>query len=161
MPFEVCTAQGRGFETIFAKLGRQLSRAPAVCSLEASNIADSHRTVLSLYVCFRRGPQVSDSTDWLKGEQMPGASQNRQLPESVWELKPAWCQPWSILMAGVAVPLAAYNISGGSVLLAVLLSIPVSMWWYTFLVLYPAGYREYRASQRITQSMDEDDGGPI
>lgn len=104
-------------------------------------------------------PPVSDSpADWVTSKQMRVGSQDRQLPESVWELKPAWCQPWSILMTGVAIPLAAYNISGGSTLLAVLFAVPVSMWWYAFLVIYPAGYREYRASLGTTQSMDEDDG---
>ena len=55
---------------------------------------------------------------------------------SVWNYKPWWCQPWSILLTGVV-------IIGGSWLLTktlwitILLSVPILAWWGYFLVLYP------------------------
>lgn len=57
-------------------------------------------------------------------------------PINVWDYKPWWCQPWSILLTGVA-------IIGGSWLLlhliwvTVLVAIPVLTWMGFFLLVYP------------------------
>jgi hypothetical protein len=55
---------------------------------------------------------------------------------NIWNYKPWWCQPWSILLTGI-------SIVGGSWLLAknlwitLGLSVPVLLWWSYFLILYP------------------------
>ena len=55
---------------------------------------------------------------------------------NVWNYKPWWCQPWSIILTGIV-------IVGGSWLVAkvlwltVLFSIPIAAWWFYFLVLFP------------------------
>ncbi len=65
---------------------------------------------------------------------------------SVWNSKPWWCQPWSIILTGVC-------IIGGSWLLfqtvwiSVGISIPIAAWWVYFLVLYPQMMKEYLTSQ--------------
>ncbi|MBW4417897.1 MAG: hypothetical protein KME13_01560 [Myxacorys californica WJT36-NPBG1] len=57
-------------------------------------------------------------------------------PINVWDYKPWWCQPWSILLTGVA-------LIGGSWLLlhliwvTVLVAIPVLAWMGFFLLVYP------------------------
>jgi hypothetical protein len=61
-------------------------------------------------------------------------------PGDIWNLKPWWCQPWSILLTGVAL------VAGSWLLLrlwwiTVPLSAAVLAWWWLFLVLVPAGYR--------------------
>ncbi|MCX5945079.1 MAG: hypothetical protein NTZ53_07165 [Cyanobacteria bacterium] len=61
-------------------------------------------------------------------------------PQSLWALKPWWCQPWSILLTGIAA------IAGSWLLLGRLwITIPcaalVLLWWWLFLVLVPAAYR--------------------
>lgn len=55
---------------------------------------------------------------------------------SVWNYKPWWCQPWSILLTGLA-------IIGGSWLLlhrvwvTGLVAVPILAWMGFFLLLYP------------------------
>jgi len=63
------------------------------------------------------------------------------VPEpNMWALKPWWCQPWSILLSGIAA------IAGSWLLLGRLwITIPcaalVLVWWWLFLVLVPRAYR--------------------
>lgn len=63
----------------------------------------------------------------------------RDLPDSMWELKPWWCQPWSIVLTGVAVPLASWL-----VLHRLWITLPVVgvifVWWLLFLVVVPTQY---------------------
>ena len=67
-------------------------------------------------------------------------------PESIWALKPWWCQPWSILLTGVvAVATSWWWLQRwwitGPVALVVLL------WWLLFLVLVPASYLAQQGQQ--------------
>jgi hypothetical protein len=56
--------------------------------------------------------------------------------DSVWQLKPWWCQPWSILLTGVV-------LIGGSWLLVrlawltILVAVPVGAWMGYFVLVYP------------------------
>ncbi|MBD2081873.1 DUF6737 family protein [Leptolyngbya sp. FACHB-17] len=55
---------------------------------------------------------------------------------NVWDSKPWWCQPWSILLTGVGL------ISGSWLLLrsiwvTALVAIPVLTWMVFFLLIYP------------------------
>ncbi len=57
-------------------------------------------------------------------------------PINVWQYKPWWCQPWSILLTGITV------ISGSWLLfhkvwLTILVSIPLLTWMAFFLLIYP------------------------
>lgn len=58
---------------------------------------------------------------------------------SIWEVKPWWCQPWSIILTGLAIPT-------GSWLLLHLwwITLPVVavivVWWVLFLGIVPAQY---------------------
>jgi hypothetical protein len=56
--------------------------------------------------------------------------------DSVWNHKPWWCQPWSILLTGIAI------ISGSWLLfkliwLSILVAIPILIWMGFFLILFP------------------------
>ena len=78
--------------------------------------------------------------------------------DSIWNYKPWWCQPWSIVLTGVA-------LVGGSWLtlhqlwVSGLVALPVLAWWVLFLAIYPRAMvesgmlDEYR---HLTQA--EDDG---
>ncbi|MGG6263708.1 DUF6737 family protein [Leptolyngbya sp. AN03gr2] len=60
---------------------------------------------------------------------------------NIWEYKPWWCQPWSILLTGVGL------ISGSWVLLhsiwiSIVVSIPVLTWMGFFLLIYPKAMSE-------------------
>ncbi|MCP9836724.1 hypothetical protein KBY84_04345 [Cyanobium sp. N.Huapi 1H5] len=66
------------------------------------------------------------------------------LPGSVWDLKPWWCQPWSILLTGLMV------IAGSWVLLHLWwltagVSVVIAAWWLLFLVLMPAAWKRSQA----------------
>ncbi|OKH24042.1 DUF6737 family protein [Chroogloeocystis siderophila] len=61
---------------------------------------------------------------------------SEQKTVSVWNYKPWWCQPWSILLTGVTL------ISGSWILfqtlwLTILVAIPVLTWMGFFLLIYP------------------------
>lgn len=65
---------------------------------------------------------------------------------NVWDYKPWWCQPWSIILTGI-------SIIGGSWLLfntiwiSLSISLPIVVWWVYFLILYPQMMKEHLASR--------------
>lgn len=75
---------------------------------------------------------------------------------NVWQSKPGWCQPWTILLTGITV-------IGGSWLLlhrwwiTLPLSLLISVWWTYFLVLYPRLVNQaYQASLASSSTPDLD-----
>ena len=57
----------------------------------------------------------------------------------IWRLKPWWCQPWSILLTGVAVVAGSWwwlRLWW----LTVPLAAAVLVWWWLFLLVVPAAY---------------------
>ena len=61
-------------------------------------------------------------------------------PASIWEMKPWWCQPWSILLTGAIV------VAGSWVLLqrwwiTAPVALGVLAWWLLFMVVVPAVYQ--------------------
>lgn len=70
---------------------------------------------------------------------MPGSP-----PGSVWDLKPWWCQPWTILVTGIVVIGASWLvlhlwwITAG-------VSAVIAAWWLLFLVLMPAAWKRSQA----------------
>ena len=75
----------------------------------------------------------------------PVNSPNSAEQPAFWSLKPWWCQPWSILTTGA-------GISGSSwlVLHRLWITLPLTAvilgWWWLFLVLVPAAYRNATSS---------------
>jgi len=56
--------------------------------------------------------------------------------ESVWDHKPWWCQPWSIVLTGISI------ISGSwlwfkLIWVSVVVAVPILVWMTFFLVIYP------------------------
>ena len=60
-----------------------------------------------------------------------------------WAHKPVWCQPWSIIASGITFVAGARWITGGSMVATVVAAVPILVWWYLFLVLVPADFRDY------------------
>ena len=59
---------------------------------------------------------------------------------TIWQHKPWWCQPWSIVLSGVAA------VAGSWLLLhlwwiSAAVAAVVLVWWWLFLVLVPAAYQ--------------------
>ncbi|MGB3788517.1 MAG: DUF6737 family protein [Phormidesmis sp.] len=61
------------------------------------------------------------------------------MTESIWQTKPWWCQPWSIVLTGVAISATSWLW-----LHRLWITLPVigviALWWLLFLVLVPAQY---------------------
>jgi len=66
--------------------------------------------------------------------------------KSVWDYKPWWCQPWSILLTGLAM-------IGGSWLalhrfwVTGLVALPILVWMGYFLLLYPRLMQEFLVAE--------------
>lgn len=73
-----------------------------------------------------------------------------------WEYKPWWCQPWSIMLTGIA-------LIGGSWLLfqtiwiTVLISLPVLTWMGFFLLIWPQLMRQSTIEEQDSQLRLEPD----
>ncbi len=63
-----------------------------------------------------------------------------QQPTTLWALKPWWCQPWSILLTGVAV-VAGSCWGVGRWWISLPLALGVLAWWALFLVVVPAAWQ--------------------
>jgi hypothetical protein len=72
---------------------------------------------------------------------MMDSQSDNQSSESVWNHKPWWCQPWSILLTGLA-------LIGGSwfllktIWITVLVAVPILIWMGFFLLVYPRLMRQ-------------------
>ena len=72
---------------------------------------------------------------------------------NVWDYKPAWCQPWSIILTGITI-LAGSWLVLHNVWITTAVSLPIIAWWVYFLLLYPKAFAEYIASQQTTVNLD-------
>ena len=66
---------------------------------------------------------------------------------SIWQLKPWWCQPWSILLTGAAIIFASW-LTLHRLWITAPLSCVVLLWWWLFLVMVPASYRQQLEAER-------------
>jgi hypothetical protein len=66
----------------------------------------------------------------------PSASPQNSAAYSVWQLKPWWCQPWSILLTGIGMILGSWLLFH-KIWLTGLVAVPLSAWMGFFLLLYP------------------------
>jgi hypothetical protein len=57
-------------------------------------------------------------------------------PLSIWNYKPWWCQPWSILLTGITIITGSWLIFK-TIWLTVLVSVPTLTWVGFFLLIYP------------------------
>ncbi|KEF42722.1 MAG: hypothetical protein ER33_04065 [Cyanobium sp. CACIAM 14] len=64
---------------------------------------------------------------------------------SLWHLKPWWCQPWSILLSGLIVVGASWQLLHLRWLTAGV-ALAIGAWWLLFLVLVPAAWKAKQAS---------------
>jgi len=56
--------------------------------------------------------------------------------DSVWNHKPWWCQPWSIVLTGFSIITASWLLFK-IVWLSILVAIPISVWMGFFVILFP------------------------
>jgi hypothetical protein len=56
--------------------------------------------------------------------------------KTVWDYKPWWCQPWSILLTGITIISGSWFVFK-IIWLTVLISIPILIWMVFFILVYP------------------------
>jgi hypothetical protein len=66
-----------------------------------------------------------------------------KLPTSLWDQKPWWCQPWTIVLSGLIAIAGSWWLLR-TVWITALVFAAIAAWWLLFLVLVP---RAYQASQ--------------
>jgi hypothetical protein len=54
----------------------------------------------------------------------------------LWQSKPWWCQPWTIILTGVIIVLSSWLLFH-KIWLSIIVAIPIVVWWIYFLVLVP------------------------
>lgn len=72
---------------------------------------------------------------------------------SVWDYKPAWCQPWSIILTGITLMVLSWLILH-NIWLSTAVALLIVAWWVYFLVIYPRAFAEYIAAQQTTVDLD-------
>ena len=60
--------------------------------------------------------------------------------KSIWDSKPYWCQPWSIISFGVLVLIFSWKLFNNIIFTSVL-GVFVFVWWILFLILAPNSYQ--------------------
>jgi hypothetical protein len=61
---------------------------------------------------------------------------NPEKPDTVWNHKPWWCQPWSILLTGIGIISTSWLLFK-LIWVSVLVAIPILVWMGFFLILFP------------------------
>lgn len=78
---------------------------------------------------------------------------DRPVSESMWQVKPWWCQPWSIVLTGLAIPTGSWLLLHRLWITLPVVAVIVA-WWVLFLGLVPAQYAAMvRKSQEGTEAI--------
>ncbi|MBE9045414.1 hypothetical protein IQ255_13570 [Pleurocapsales cyanobacterium LEGE 10410] len=72
---------------------------------------------------------------------------------NVWDYKPRWCQPWSIMLTGIIIIASSWLILH-QLWLTLAISLPILAWWVYFLILYPKAFADYIKSQQTPINLD-------
>jgi hypothetical protein len=67
---------------------------------------------------------------------------NEITPQTVWRLKPWWCQPWSILSTGIGLITASWGVFHNGWLTG-LISLPLGIWMGYFVLIWPQLMADY------------------
>ncbi len=72
---------------------------------------------------------------------------------NVWDYKPGWCQPWSIILTGITIVAGSWLVLH-NVWITAAVFLPIIAWWVYFLLIYPKAFAEYIAAQQTTVNAD-------
>jgi hypothetical protein len=76
---------------------------------------------------------------------------NEIAPIDMWQSKPWWCQPWTIILTGVLLVTGSWLVLH-SLWLTIPLGILIVVWWTYFLILVPRMLRQMVASTPMDNS---------
>jgi len=65
---------------------------------------------------------------------MESQSQNK-----FWDLKPFWCQPWTIITFGIVILIFSWTLFN-NIIVTSILSFCILIWWVVFLIIAPNAY---------------------
>ena len=60
--------------------------------------------------------------------------------KSFWDLKPYWCQPWSIISFGILVLIFSFKLLNNTIITSIL-GFFILVWWILFLIIAPNSYQ--------------------
>ncbi len=66
---------------------------------------------------------------------------------NIWDYKPWWCQPWSILLTGIVLSVGSWSIFH-IIWITIIMAMLVTIWWSYFLIIYPRMFTQYMESQK-------------
>jgi hypothetical protein len=72
---------------------------------------------------------------------------------NIWDYKPAWCQPWSIILTGLTIVTGSWLILHNLWLTSVIF-LAIIAWWVYFLIIYPKAFTQYVTSQQTKVNLD-------
>ena len=72
---------------------------------------------------------------------------------NIWDHKPAWCQPWSIMLTGTVIIAGSWLVLH-TLWLTILVSLAIIAWWVYFLILYPKMFAQYIKEQQTTANLN-------
>ena len=76
-------------------------------------------------------------------------------PSSLWQLKPWWCQPWSIILTGLVIPAVAWLLFHRVWLMLPIVG-AIAVWWVVFLHWVPRQYADYlRQTDRLADTLTD------
>ncbi len=61
---------------------------------------------------------------------------NETIPPDLWQSKPWWCQPWTIILTGVLIVSSSW-LTLHILWITLPLAVLIGVWWLYFLVLVP------------------------
>ena len=64
---------------------------------------------------------------------------NSDSKRKFWDLKPFWCQPWSIIVFGILVLIFSWMLFNNIFITSTLTFLVIS-WWVLFLIIAPSSY---------------------
>lgn len=71
----------------------------------------------------------------------------------IWNYKPWWCQPWSIILTGIFIITGSW-LSFHSLIVTGIISVLIIAWWSYFLVLYPVLMEKILTETEETQNIE-------
>ena len=77
-------------------------------------------------------------------------NKSQRKPASLWQEKPWWCQPWSIVLTGIFI-IALTQLWPNRIWFTVIIGLIVLLWWALFLVIAPAAYRDEIKNPELSQ----------
>ena len=66
---------------------------------------------------------------------------------NIWQSKPWWCQPWTIILTGVFLVISSWLLFH-NIWITIGLTSLILLWWYYFLLVVPKLFKEYYQSQQ-------------